>query len=247
MSAPHARPRRFPVPRTASRAAAVSLLLHALAATALAAWGARGAAQVEPVPAAATREMAYADLAPVTSPADWPDRLGEGDYEPEIEDAPDPELREVETDASVEVELEELLRAAEPRAPREFPTEFASLEHAHHAPETEFAAAQEPVAVAAPVPELAVIAARPDYAANPVPSYPRLARVRGWEGTTLLSIEVDALGRPGAARVLASSGYDVLDRAALDAVARWTFVPARRGAVAVAATVEVPVTWRLER
>jgi len=43
-----------------------------------------------------------------------------------------------------------------------------------------------------------------------------------------------------------SSGSPVLDAAATDAVARWRFVPARRGAEAVEAWVVVPMVFRLE-
>jgi protein TonB len=43
-----------------------------------------------------------------------------------------------------------------------------------------------------------------------------------------------------------TSGFGPLDQAALDAVKKWRFVPARRGSQTIAAWVEVPITFKLE-
>jgi protein TonB len=48
--------------------------------------------------------------------------------------------------------------------------------------------------------------------------YPGIARIRGWQGTTLLEISVDASGHVIATRVAKSSGHDVLDRQAQEMV-----------------------------
>ena len=77
------------------------------------------------------------------------------------------------------------------------------------------------------------------------PSYPATARRLGIEGTALLSVFVDAAGRVGEVVVKQSAGHPDLDRAAADAVRRWRFEPARRGAEAVAMWVELPVEFRL--
>ena len=68
----------------------------------------------------------------------------------------------------------------------------------------------------------------PGYMKNPAPVYPRLARLRGYEGTVLLDVEVLPSGRVGRIAALTSSGHDVLDRAALSSVRNWRFQPARR-------------------
>ena len=83
-------------------------------------------------------------------------------------------------------------------------------------------------------------------AGNPPPAYPLIARRRGQQGRVLLRLEVAADGTASQAAVVRSSGVDALDRAARAAVARWRFQPARRGGRAVAATVEVPVVFRLD-
>jgi protein TonB len=83
-------------------------------------------------------------------------------------------------------------------------------------------------------------------AANPIPDYPDIARDRGWEGLVVLSVAVASDGRAESVSVARSTGHDVLDRAARDAVRRWRFEPARRAGMPVAATVEVPIRFRLD-
>jgi protein TonB len=87
---------------------------------------------------------------------------------------------------------------------------------------------------------------RADYLSNPAPAYPRRARRDGIEGTVLLKVLVTATGAPGEVKVESSSGSDSLDRAALDAVRAWQFIPARRADAAVDAWIRVPVVFRLE-
>lgn len=58
---------------------------------------------------------------------------------------------------------------------------------------------------------------------DPKPEYPALARRRGWQGATLVAVEVSADGSVVAVEVATSSGYGVLDRAALRAVRGWRF------------------------
>ena len=63
----------------------------------------------------------------------------------------------------------------------------------------------------------------------------------------LLRVLVGADGQAQAVDIAASSGFERLDRAAQDAVRRWRFVPARRGNDAVAAYVNVPIAFSLDR
>lgn len=87
--------------------------------------------------------------------------------------------------------------------------------------------------------------AKAAYLRNPAPEYPSLAQRRGWEGTVLLRIRVLANGKPGDIQIQTSSGRDVLDQAAVKAVQRWSFVPAKRGDVAQEGWVTVPLDFRL--
>ena len=81
---------------------------------------------------------------------------------------------------------------------------------------------------------------------NPKPVYPLLARQRGQEGEALLRVSVDAAGRVLAVDVERSSGFSLLDDAAVKGVRQWRFRPAVRNGVAVAGEVLLPVHFRLQ-
>jgi TonB family protein len=85
----------------------------------------------------------------------------------------------------------------------------------------------------------------PDYGGNRPPTYPPLARERGYEGTVLLRVEVRRDGRVGGLTIDRSSGYEVLDRAAAESVKEWTFLPARKGGKPVTSWVLLPVKFML--
>ncbi|NQD38274.1 energy transducer TonB [Permianibacter sp. IMCC34836] len=84
-----------------------------------------------------------------------------------------------------------------------------------------------------------------DYLRNPAPVYPKLSRQRKEEGVVLLRVHVLANGEADQLEVLQSSGFERLDEAALRAVRRWQFVPAKRGDETVAAWVRVPVRFNV--
>lgn len=84
-----------------------------------------------------------------------------------------------------------------------------------------------------------------DYLNNPPPHYPEQARRRKQQGTVMLDVQVSTAGSPRQVAVGRSSGVQSLDEAALDAVRRWKFIPARRGSEIIEASVRVPVTFRL--
>ncbi len=90
-----------------------------------------------------------------------------------------------------------------------------------------------------------VIEAVPLYKLNPPPVYPRRAKRRGYEGVVVLEVRVDKQGRPSDIRVVTSSGYGLLDRAAERAVRQWVFEPAFRGEEKIAMWVQVPVRFQL--
>lgn len=80
---------------------------------------------------------------------------------------------------------------------------------------------------------------------NPLPRYPSAARRRGIEGTVVLEVLVSTAGLPARVAIARSSGSELLDGAALEAVERWRFRPARRGGAPVEGKVLVPITFRL--
>ena len=85
-----------------------------------------------------------------------------------------------------------------------------------------------------------------DYLDNPAPMYPSLARRMGEEGKVLLRVYVEASGLPSKVEIRTSSGSERLDQAALEAVRRWKFVPAKQGDQAVPAFVVVPISFNLK-
>lgn len=87
--------------------------------------------------------------------------------------------------------------------------------------------------------------AQPRYRSNPKPEYPREARRLKQQGRVLIDVEVSASGRPASVTLKRSSGVPSLDEAALTAVRRWTFDPARAGGIAISSRVEVPVQFNL--
>lgn len=78
-------------------------------------------------------------------------------------------------------------------------------------------------------------------------NYPHVARLRGWEGNVLLAFRVKINGHLERIRVAQSSGFAMLDRSALDSLARVDVIPE-----AVAwldghdIDILVPIIFRLE-
>lgn len=89
--------------------------------------------------------------------------------------------------------------------------------------------------------------ALPAYRQTPLPAYPFLAKARGWEGVTLLRVEVLTDGRVGRVELVASSGHAELDESAIRAVHGWRFEPAMRGDTAIASFIQVPIRFKLNR
>lgn len=92
----------------------------------------------------------------------------------------------------------------------------------------------------------AIIQARPAYRINPKPVYPELARRRNWQGTVALAVTVESDGRPVQVDIDTSSGYPLLDTAAMRAVRSWRFHPGTENGRPVTMTVLVPIDFRLE-
>jgi periplasmic protein TonB len=83
------------------------------------------------------------------------------------------------------------------------------------------------------------------YLNNPAPVYPPIARRIGVQGKVLLRVHVSVEGDAIEVQIHDFSGSTSLDEAALKAVRRWRFVPARQGVEPVAAWVQVPINFKL--
>lgn len=87
---------------------------------------------------------------------------------------------------------------------------------------------------------------RADYLNNPRPPYPLVARRMGYQGKVILNVEVLPEGRTGEVKLHTGSGYDILDRAALQTVKTWKFLPAKHLGRAITQWCLVPIKFSLE-
>ncbi|CAN5434676.1 hypothetical protein BH10PSE17_BH10PSE17_32380 [soil metagenome] len=85
------------------------------------------------------------------------------------------------------------------------------------------------------------------YLDNPAPAYPEASSRRGESGKVMLNVHVTTDGRTDDVRVASTSGYERLDRAAIEAVKRWRFVPAKQGDRPLAAWVQVPIDFNFKK
>ena len=148
---------------------------------------------------------------------------------------------------------EKTLRASEPVVRRVAALAPVAIEAASAAAATATAMAMAKLAPTKPVPDRRGAPGEPgaDRVARPAsgnepPRYPWSARVRGDQGRVVVSVWVSAEGRAESLSVLVSSGHALLDSAAVEAIERWRFEPARRGGTETASLLNVPVTFRLE-
>ncbi|MFC2140087.1 energy transducer TonB [Candidatus Auribacterota bacterium] len=81
---------------------------------------------------------------------------------------------------------------------------------------------------------------------NTPPLYPLLARNRGYEGKVELKILVDVYGKAKKVAIYKSSGYKILDKAALKSVRKWQFIPAKKNHLPMESTLIIPIVFKLE-
>lgn len=94
---------------------------------------------------------------------------------------------------------------------------------------------------------LAATEAAPVYSKNPAPSYPVDALRYGWEGEVWLKVDINRNGAVVNITIDQSSGYRVLDKAAVKSVRNWQFEPARIGSETIEGSVLVPIRFRIKR
>jgi TonB family protein len=76
------------------------------------------------------------------------------------------------------------------------------------------------------------------------PEYSEEARKAKWQGTVVLSVIVDEMGRPNHLSVLRPLGLG-LDQKAIDAVSQWRFKPGQKDGKAVPVIATIEVNFRL--
>ncbi len=90
-----------------------------------------------------------------------------------------------------------------------------------------------------------ILEARPIYRINPPPSYPIIARKRGYQGNVVLEVLINKQGKVIDFRVFSSSGYSILDKTAIASVKNWLFEPGMRGPDKIEMWVRVPIRFKL--
>lgn len=107
---------------------------------------------------------------------------------------------------------------------------------------------QQPAATPAPAPSQARVAVdKPPTPRRRIkPEYPKGARQRGEEGNVTIELDVSSDGTVDGSRIVASCGFKELEQAAIQAVKRARFTPARRGSANVPATARITLTFRLK-
>lgn len=114
------------------------------------------------------------------------------------------------------------------------------------APQPTVAAPVATVVAAVPAPSVEPPRGDLAYLNNPAPSYPAYARRAREQGVVMLRVRVDAAGGVEGVEIHKSSGSQRLDDAALAAVKRWRFAPARMGDRPVSGIALVPINFQLE-
>ncbi len=88
---------------------------------------------------------------------------------------------------------------------------------------------------------------RPSVTYSFKPPYPSDSKARGSEGTVRLKVLITENGRVAEATVVGSSGDGSLDRAAVNAIYKWRFSPARNAKkVAIPCYVNIPIAFKLK-
>ncbi|OOG53233.1 energy transducer TonB [Polaromonas sp. C04] len=102
-----------------------------------------------------------------------------------------------------------------------------------------------PVAPPAPA-KVELPSSNADYLQNPKPPYPPISKRLGEQGKVIVRVLIGIDGLAQKAELKQSSGFDRLDRVALDTVLKWRYVPGKRGGVAEAMWFNVPINFVLE-
>ncbi|WP_165799512.1 energy transducer TonB [Sphingomonas oleivorans] len=107
------------------------------------------------------------------------------------------------------------------------------------------AAPAEPAVMAGPAAPIAPPDASAANLGNDAPRYPIESRRRREEGTVRLRVVITPEGRVKEISIARSSGFERLDKAALETVRKWKFRPGMQAGRAVEAVGFVPIPFQL--
>ncbi len=77
--------------------------------------------------------------------------------------------------------------------------------------------------------------------------YPRIAQMRGWQGEAIIELQLDGNGKLKSKKIIKSSGYEALDKQALEMVDKATPFPSPPEALRGSNfSITVPIPFKLE-
>lgn len=87
----------------------------------------------------------------------------------------------------------------------------------------------------------------PYLISDPTPiSYPKEAFVQGWEGKAVIAAEILIDGSVGLYQIMQTSGYEILDETAVQAIKSWKFHPAvNKDGQSFRECIQIPITFQL--
>lgn len=97
------------------------------------------------------------------------------------------------------------------------------------------------------VPSATRIEASVDWTSCRRPDYPSVSVRNEEEGVVILRFDIDAQGRVLTSQIQTSSGHQRLDNAALNALSKCRFTPAKVNGVAQAASASLRFAWQLSK
>lgn len=107
--------------------------------------------------------------------------------------------------------------------------------------------AAAPAPAAPPAPAIVQPSSDASHLNNPKPVYPAVSKRLGEQGKIVLRVLIGADGIPQKVEIKQSSGFERLDRQAVDTVSRWRFVPGTRNGVPEAMWYLQPINFVLQQ
>lgn len=214
-------------------------------------FGLAGSKPAKPLPVAAESlevELTAAPAEPLAVAEPPPESPPEPDLPlPEPEPEPVPEAPPAPAPLPMPEPVREMVEPPKPLPPPVKPPKPKAKPTTAPAKSTTPLPAGSPTGIAkAPVQTTGLGTSKVRVRSNPAPNYPSAARQARQQGTVTVDVEVSTAGLPLTVSLARSSGFPALDQAALAAVRRWEFEPARTAGVAVKGHVVVPLRFVLK-
>lgn len=224
----------------------VAVTAMVLAVHALALWGLQRLPGATPAPMVIPAQVIATFITPEPEPIVMPEPMPLAPPEPVVQPKPVPKPQPKPQPKPKPQPLPKAVASPDP-APATAPTGTLDPEEptAPATPTPAPTAAQASTDTAAPA-AIVMPSSSAAYLNNPRPSYPSISRRMGEQGKVMLRVFVNAQGQPEQIQIQQSSGFDRLDKAAVDAVRRWKFTPGSRNGVAEAMWNIVPINFVLE-